>query len=88
MSYSQWLYVDDALFFARDKTKINEVVDNLKKMNPKPFLLNDEDDLAGFLGILMEMQDDGLTELKQTGLIDRILKVMELERCKREKDSS
>jgi hypothetical protein len=35
--------------------------------------------VAGFLGILIEKQKDGSIELKQTGLIDRILKVMGLE---------
>jgi hypothetical protein len=41
--------------------------------------LNIEDNVAGFLGILMSKQQDGPIELLQTGLIDRILKVMGLE---------
>ena len=77
-----WLYVDDALFFAKDEAKIDAGIEDLKKPNPKPFLLNVEDNVAGFLGILMEKQDDGSIELKQTGLIDRILKVMDLEDAK------
>ena len=43
------------------------------------FNLNIKDDVAGFLGILLEKQPDGSIELKQTGLIDRIIKVMGLE---------
>jgi hypothetical protein len=38
--------------------------------------------VAGFLGILLEEQPDGSIELKQTGLIDRIVKVMGLEESK------
>ena len=45
---------------------------------PKQLKLNIEDDVAGFLGILLSKKDDGSIEFLQHGLIDRILKVMGL----------
>jgi len=75
-------YVDDCLFFSKDERKIDEVIEDMKRPNPTSFLLNVEDSVAGFLGILMEPQSDGTIELKQTGLIDRILRVMNLQDSK------
>jgi hypothetical protein len=46
---------------------------------PTSFDLNIKDDVAGFLGILTKKRDDKSIELLQTGLIDRVLKVMGLE---------
>jgi hypothetical protein len=51
---------------------------SLQREEPTKLDLNIEDDVAGFLGILMEHQEDGSIELKQAGLIDRILAVMGL----------
>jgi hypothetical protein len=39
---------------------------------------NREDDVAGFLGVLMTPKDDGMMELTQTGLINWIITAMEL----------
>jgi hypothetical protein len=39
-------------------------------------MLQEEDDVAGFLGILIEQQQDVTIELKQIGLFDRIIKIM------------
>jgi hypothetical protein len=72
-------YVDDCLFFARDGKDINAVIESLRRPEPTKFGLNIEDDVAGFLGILMQKKEDGSIELIQTGLIDRILKVMGLD---------
>jgi Reverse transcriptase (RNA-dependent DNA polymerase) len=72
-------YVDDCLFFAKDSTDIDAVIKSLRRPEPSSFDLNIEDDVAGFLGILMQKRDDGSIELLQTGLIDRVLKVMGLE---------
>jgi hypothetical protein len=72
-------YVDDCLFFAKDSTDIDTVIESLRRPEPSSFDLNIEDDVAGFLGILMQKRDDGSIELLQTGLIDRVLKVMGLE---------
>jgi histone deacetylase 1/2 len=72
-------YVDDCLFFSKDSANIDAVIESLRRPEPTSFDLNIEDDVAGFLGILMKKKDDGSIELIQTGLIDRILKVMALE---------
>jgi hypothetical protein len=72
-------YVDDCLFFAKDDADIVDVIESLRRPEPTKFDLNIEDDVAGFLGILMQKRENGTIELIQTGLIDRILKVMALE---------
>jgi histone deacetylase 1/2 len=72
-------YVDDCLFFSRDGSNIDAVIESLRQPEPMTFDLNIEDDVAGFLGILMKKKDDGSIELIQMGLIDRILKVIGLE---------
>jgi hypothetical protein len=71
-------YVDDCLFFAKDDADIENVIDSLQRPEPTKFDLTIEDDVAGFLGILMHKREDGSIELQQTGLIDRILKIMGL----------
>jgi hypothetical protein len=72
-------YVDDCLFFAKCDDDIMGVIESLRKPEPTPFELNIEDDVAGFLGILMNREENGSIELNQSGLIDRILRVMGLE---------
>ena len=74
-------YVDDCLYFARTEQAIDKAINLLQtdvKDSPA-FDLKIEDDVAGYLGILMKKKDDGTIELLQTGLIDRILKIMGLE---------
>jgi hypothetical protein len=75
-------YVDDCLFFSKSEDAIDRVIDELRRPLPTAFQLNVEDSVAGFLGILLEEQSDGSIELKQTGLIDRIVKVMGLDDSK------
>jgi len=73
-------YVDDCLFFARYQVDIGKVIASLQDENkPDQLLLSVEDDVAGFLGILMTKKDDGTIELIQTGLIDRIIRTMGLD---------
>jgi hypothetical protein len=72
-------YVDDCLFFAQDGKDIDAVIESLRRPEPMKFDLNIEDNVAGFLGILMQKKEDSLIELIQTGLIDQILKVMGLD---------
>ena len=75
-------YVDDCIVLSREEKKIDEVLNSMK--NPKKgegtkkFLVNIEDDYAGFLGIDIIKHDDSI-ELRQTGLIDRILKALSLD---------
>ena len=69
------VYVDDCLFFGRDKSMLNKAIDDLKDAEMD---LNIEDDVAGFLGVLVRKNEDGSVSLTQTGLIDRVLTVLGL----------
>ena len=69
-------FVDDILFWSADKKYINELGSQLRKQG---LLLEQEDDAAGYLGVTMDKSEDGLLEMKQTGLIDRILEAMGLD---------
>jgi hypothetical protein len=76
-------YVDDCLFFSKSESAIDSVIESLRRPEPVKFLLNVEEDVAGFLGILIDRtRQDGSIELLQTGLIDRILDVMGLQDSK------
>ena len=70
------VYVDDTLFFSPDLSDIDRV---LKKLKGLKIELNIEDDVAGFLGVLIKKLDEGRIELTQTGLIKRILEAMAIE---------
>jgi hypothetical protein len=73
------VYVDDCLFFARKREDIEAVVDSLDRSKGGEFDLGYENsDVAGFLGIKLDRQPDGTIELKQPGLIARVINVMEL----------
>ena len=83
------VYVDDCLFFAKKSEDINEVIKDLKDPKDrkhKKYLLDEEDDVAGFLGILFKKirNEQGKLcklELTQTGLIRRILAATGMEDC-------
>ena len=54
---------------------IDEVIDSLKDS----FLLEREEDVAGFLGLSIERdKKGGTTTLIQTGLVDRILECVRM----------
>ena len=69
-------FVDDILFWSTDEKYINELGNQLRKQG---LLLEQEDDAAGYLGVTMDKSEDGLLEMKQTGLIGRILEAMGLD---------
>ena len=70
-------YVDDILFWARDEADIHDVAMKLREVGVD---LEQEDDAAGFLGVRMERDaKTGLLEMKQTGLIDRVVEAMGLD---------
>ena len=78
------VYVDDCIFFHRDEKTIDKTIGSLQKGDPKnkdmtTFLLNVEEDYAGFLGIDIHKHKDGSIELLQKGLVDRILKALKLD---------
>ena len=72
------VYVDDCLFFGTKGEDVVTEIELLRASKPTSFSLAEESDVAGFLGILMNKTEEG-TELKQTGLIDRILISLGLE---------
>ena len=66
------VYVDDTLFFAPDTKYIDEVTAKLQGAG-SDLELEVEDDVAGFLGVLMTRDNkDQTISLTQTGLINRI----------------
>jgi hypothetical protein len=68
--------VDDILFWSTDQAYINELGSKLRK---EGLLLEQEDDAAGFLGVKMTKTDEGFIEMKQTGLIDRVIEALGLD---------
>ena len=70
------VYVDDCLFFSRQKVHINRAIQYIKDTGMD---LNVEDDVAGFLGVHLNHKDNGQVALTQTGLIDRVISALHLE---------
>jgi len=69
-------FVDDILFWSTDEAYINQLGARLRK---EGLLLEEEGDAAGYLGVEMTKTEEGLIEMKQTGLIDRILEALGLD---------
>jgi hypothetical protein len=69
-------FVDDILFWAKDEAYINQLA---VKLSSQGLLLEQEDDASGFLGVKMTRTEEGFMEMKQTGLIDRILDALGLD---------
>jgi hypothetical protein len=71
-------WVDDCIFYSKKSSTIDKVILSLKD----EFLLEKEEDMAGFLGIQIVRDAENHTiTMTQTGLIDRILVAMEMESC-------
>ena len=73
------VYVDDCLLFAYDDEVIDNFVNDLKKHHE----LDEqemESDVYAFLGIQVDMKGNNV-ELKQVGLIDKVLKTMGMSEC-------
>ena len=68
-------YVDDCLIFSKDKNKIDQLLDNLRKI----FKLTDEGaDINAFLGIKVDKGENGSITMTQPALIKRILNDLSL----------
>ena len=75
-------YVDDCIFYSQSENDFWEIIGDLrspKKADHLTMKLEQESDIAGFLGIDIRKYEDGTMELVQSGLIKRILKVMKME---------
>jgi hypothetical protein len=71
------IYVNNLIFWSWDVANINKVTMKLCKLG---VALEQEDDTAGFLGVKMERDSTtGLLEMKQTGLIKRVIKALGLD---------
>jgi hypothetical protein len=71
------VYVDDLIFWSKDTLVINDSAMQLRELGVD---LKQEDDAAGFLGVMLERDSEtGLLEMKQTGLIKRIIKALGLD---------
>eukprot|EP00804_Cyclotella_cryptica_P025289 CCRYP_010373-RB/>CCRYP_010373-RB protein AED:0.34 eAED:0.34 QI:0/-1/0/1/-1/0/1/0/497 len=70
-------YVDDLIFWAMDGAYIDALADQLIAAGVS---FEQESDAAGFLGVRMEIDPKtGLMEMKQTGLIDRVIETLGLD---------
>jgi len=70
-------YVDDLIFWAMDEAGIDTLANQLIAAGVS---LEQESDAAGFLGVRIETdQATGLMEMKQTGLIDRVIETLGLD---------
>lgn len=75
-------YVDDCLFFAKDNSKIDAVIAKLGKKLKMTIEGSNEDTVYAFLGVdVMTDKERGTITLRQTGLIDKILKTCNMENC-------
>ena len=71
------VYVDDLIFWSKDVPLINGVAMQLRKLGVD---LEQEDDAAGFLGVTLDRDGpSGLIEMKQTGLIKRVIEALGLD---------
>ena len=68
-------WIDDCIFYSQKKYSIDKLIVDLKD----DFLLEKEEDMAGFLSLQIDRSNKGTVILTQTGLINRILAVMEMQ---------
>jgi Reverse transcriptase (RNA-dependent DNA polymerase) len=71
-------YVDDCLFFGKDAAKIDSKIKSIQDSGLK---LTIEDDIFAFLGVELHRKDSGEVELRQRGLIDKILLTCGMKDC-------
>ena len=69
-------YVDDNLYWSRKRSDIDEVLEKLRNLD---MTLEIEDDVAGFLGVLIKKTPDGKITLTQEGLARRIVEALNIE---------
>ena len=71
------IYVDDALLVYENERAVDDLTNKMKKMG---ILFEEEDDVAGHLGVLIDRdKDKGLITLRQGGLAKRIVEALHLD---------
>ena len=71
-------YVDDVLFFGKSSSKIEA---KIKAIQARGFKLTVEDDVYAFLGVEVHKLPTGEIELKQSGLISKVLALCGMKDC-------
>jgi hypothetical protein len=71
------VYVDDTLFFFPRQEYIDEMIVMLEASG---LSMEAEDDVAGFLGVLIERRGDGTILMTQPGLTQQIFKALNIDR--------
>jgi hypothetical protein len=69
------VYVDDTLLYAEDMEAINVAI---KAIEDAEMHLEVEDDVAGFLGVLIDRKDNGTIHMTQLGLTGQIIKALNI----------
>ena len=69
------VYVDDTLIYAHNKEDIDDLCRRMEELNMD---IEEEDDVAGFLGVHIERNPNGTITLTQVGLITRIIKALNI----------
>jgi hypothetical protein len=71
------VYVDDINFWSKETEDINSSAMQLPELGVD---LEQEDNATGFLGVTLErVSETDLLEMKQTGLIKRVIKALGLD---------
>jgi hypothetical protein len=71
------VYVDGTLFFSPRQEYIDEMIVRLEEAGLQ---LEAEDDVAGFLGVLIERPNDGTILMTQPGITQRIAKALKIDK--------
>jgi hypothetical protein len=71
------VYVDNTFFFSPRQEYIDEMI---VKLEASCLSMEAEDDVAGFLGVLIERRGDGTLLITQPGLTQRIVKALKIDR--------
>ena len=77
------VYVDDCLFFGPDESKIDEFIQEL--LDDGMALTKEDGDAFHFLGVEVKDHQNGTLELRQVGLIEKVLKTMGMTNGNRKK---
>jgi hypothetical protein len=72
-------YVDDCLFFAKEQSQIDDLLEAIRTKSDLQFTI--EDDAFTFLGVQLHKHDDGMVEFLQKGLIEKVLKHCKMTEC-------
>ena len=71
------IYINDLIFWSKEVPLINHVAMELRKLGVD---LEQDDNAAGFLGFTLDCDaSSGLLEMKQTGLIQRVITALGLD---------